>query len=160
MTGLTRLAYCSFLVTMLIARLKEQEVAVALFESNTHVILELKKEKPVIDSVIDELLDIHARGGTVINQAISWANDQFKKVQGDQLYLLIASDFELYYQIDNIASLKSIQKVSPKTYLVTPGGAKNDNELARWEKKLRAHVIRIHNEREIIDTVCKILANR
>ncbi len=43
---------------MLLSRLKEKEIAVALFKSNTHVLIEFKQDKPEIDLVIDELLDI------------------------------------------------------------------------------------------------------
>ncbi|MBD3193209.1 MAG: VWA domain-containing protein [Candidatus Heimdallarchaeota archaeon] len=160
MSGIARLAYCAFLVTMLIARLREQEIAVALFESNTHAVLELDEEQPNIDEVIDELLEIKARGGTVINQAINWAKEQFEKVQSDQLYFLIASDFELRYKLERIGELKGIQKLKPKTYLVAPGGMRNEDELLKWQKELQARVVRIHNEREIINTVCKILSNR
>lgn len=160
MTGKERLAYCSFLITMLLSRLKEQEIGIALFESDTHVLLEVMDEKPEIDKVIDELLEIRARGGTVINRALTWAYDQFKKIDEEQLYFLVASDFEFFYNIRNHKDFKGLQKLSPKTYLIAPGVSINNWELKQWEKAFKANVVQIHNEKEIIDTVCKIISNR
>ena len=93
-------------------------------------------------------------------EAMMDAREQFEKARSEQLYFLIASDFELYYPIDRVSEIKSIQRMKPKTYLVAPGGLRNEKELLRWQKALQAHVVRIHNEREIINTVCKIISNR
>lgn len=160
MTGVRRLTQCAFLVTMLLARLKEQEVAVALFESNTHALLELLEEQPEIDKVIDELLEIKARGGTVVNRALTWAYEQFKKVEAEKIYFVVASDFELFYDVKKHPDFQGLVKMKPKTYLIAPGNTINNRELKQWEKAFGGHPIQIKNEKEIIDTVCKIISNR
>lgn len=160
MSGVRRLTQCAFLVTMLLARLKEQEVAVALFESNTHVLLELLEERPEIEKVIDELLDIKSRGGTVVNKALTWAHEQFKKVDAEKIYFVVASDFELYYDVKKSPDFQGLVKLKPKTYLIAPGNTINNQELKQWEKAFGGYPIQINSEKEIIDTVCKIISNR
>ncbi|MFB0562094.1 MAG: VWA domain-containing protein [Candidatus Lokiarchaeia archaeon] len=160
MRALERLSYCALLVTMLLSRLKEQEIAVAIFESNTHVIIEFQEEKPEIERVIDELLDIKARGGTVINRALSWAYDQFKKIDEEKLYFIVASDFELYYDVSELESFKGIQKLRPKTYLISPARAINTGELNYWTNALGGYTIKLESEKDIIDAVCRIISNR
>ncbi len=160
MSAVERLSYCSLLVTMLLSRLKEQEIAFAIFESDTHVIIEFQDEKPEIDLVIDELLDIKARGGTVINRALSWAYDQFKKIDEEKLYFVVASDFELYYDVSELEAFKGIQKLRPKTYIISPARAINTGELEYWTKALGGYTVKLENEKDIIDAVCRIISNR
>ncbi len=160
MSAVERLSYCALLVTMLISRLKEQEIAIALFESNTHVIMEFEEEKPEIEHIIDELLDIRAMGGTVVNQALHWSYEQFQKVKAERLYFVVASDFEFYHEVANEVDFKGIQKKKPKTYLISPASGINSREIIEWQKVLNAATIRLKSEKDIIDTVCKIISNR
>lgn len=72
------LAICAIAVVMLLGKLTPSEIAIALFESDTHVV------KPFIDhadldQVADRLLDLRAQGGTCVDAALRWAIQQFEE---------------------------------------------------------------------------------
>lgn len=77
MSGM-KLAACSIAVMVLIGSLRADEVAICFFESNTHVVKEFGDEKNLED-VADELLDLHATGGTRVQAALSWGARQLEQ---------------------------------------------------------------------------------
>lgn len=160
MSAVERLSYCALLVTLLISRLKEQEIAIALFESNTHVIMEFEEEKPEIEKIIDQLLEIRARGGTVVNRALAWALKQFQKVEAEKTYFVALSDFILSREVGTDASFHGILKFKPKTYLIAPAKNIQGAEIKMWQKALNASAVTLKSERDIIDIVCKIISSR
>ncbi len=72
---------------------------------------------------------------------------------------MVASDFELFYDVTGLESFKGIQKLKPKTYLIAPSSAINGKEFRIWEKSFGTEGIALKNEKEIIDIVVKILSN-
>lgn len=91
--GGRELANCAIAVVMLLGRLAEQEVAIALFESDTHVVKSFDNGRD-LDSVADEILDLRATGGTRVDRALEWMADQFDSVPEAELRLLfLLSDF-------------------------------------------------------------------
>lgn len=87
------LAVCAIAVVMLLGRLLPQEVALALFESDSHVVKQFADDTD-LDEVADEVLDLYARGGTRVEAALSWAADEFASVpEADTRVLFLLSDF-------------------------------------------------------------------
>lgn len=94
--GGRELANCAIAVVMLLGRLAEQEVAIALFESDTHVVKSFDNGRD-LDSVSDEILDLRATGGTRVDRALEWMADQFDKVPEAELRLMfLLSDFQFF----------------------------------------------------------------
>jgi len=83
-----KLAICAISVIMLVGNLKPEEVAVAMFESNTHKIKGFE-EKVDLDDVADELLDIRAMGGTCALAAMKWGADQLENSADSEHKLLM-----------------------------------------------------------------------
>jgi len=73
-----KLAQMALCTTMLVYAFKPEEIALTFFESNTHKLKNLDEDVE-LEKVVDELLDITARGGTCVNHALKWANLQFEK---------------------------------------------------------------------------------
>lgn len=87
------LAICSIAVVMLLARLAPEEVAVALFESDTHVMKRFDEERS-LDEVADDLLELKATGGTRVDAALTWVAEEFERSQSpDFRVLFLLSDF-------------------------------------------------------------------
>ncbi|MEZ4370350.1 MAG: vWA domain-containing protein [Polyangiaceae bacterium] len=87
------LAMCAISILMLLGRLRPDEVALAAFESNTHV-LKAADESTDLDEVADRVLDLEATGGTRVDAALRWATEQFVSAQDRDLRLLfLLSDF-------------------------------------------------------------------
>lgn len=87
------LAVCSIAVVMLLAQLTPEEVAIALFESDTHVVKPFA-DPADLDAVADQLLDLKATGGTRVDRALQWIADQFEEVTDAEFRMLfVLSDF-------------------------------------------------------------------
>lgn len=94
--GGRELANCAISVVMLLGRLAPQEIAIALFESDTHVIKGFQQERE-IDEVTDLLLELAATGGTRVDAALKWAYEQFDEVPEAEFRLLfLLSDYEFF----------------------------------------------------------------
>jgi len=94
--GGRELANCAISVVMLLGRLAPQEIAIALFESDTHVVKGFGEERD-LDEVTDRLLELAATGGTRVDAALKWASDQFDEVPEAEFRLLfLLSDYEFF----------------------------------------------------------------
>jgi Mg-chelatase subunit ChlD len=94
--GGRELANCAISVVMLLGRLAPQELAVALFESDTHVVKAFQQERD-LDEVTDHLLELKATGGTRVDAALRWSIEQFEEVPEAEFRLLfLLSDFEFF----------------------------------------------------------------
>jgi hypothetical protein len=90
------LAVCAIATVMLLGKLLPSEVALAVFESDTHVIKELTDEAD-LDAVADQVLELEATGGTRADAALTWAADQLDGVsQADVRVLFLLSDFAFF----------------------------------------------------------------
>jgi len=94
MTGM-KLAACSIAVMVLIGSLKADEVAICFFESNTHVVKEFGDEKNLED-VADELLDLHATGGTRVQAALRWGAKQLEQTATEFKICFLLTDCEFF----------------------------------------------------------------
>ena len=119
MTGqkLSQMALCA---TMLVYAFKPEELALTFFESNTHRVKDLDEETE-LEKVVDELLDITARGGTCINSALKWANHQFeKKARSKHKLNILFTDADVFDFNNSITELKKMSEKDVKFVMVVP----------------------------------------
>jgi uncharacterized protein YegL len=119
MTGkkLSQMALCA---TMLVYAFKPEELALTFFESNTHRVKDLDQDIE-LEKVVDELLDITARGGTRINSALKWANNQFaKKARSKHKLNILFTDADVYDYANSLKELKKMSEKSVKFVMVVP----------------------------------------
>ncbi len=119
MTGqkLSQMALCT---TMLVYAFKPEELALTFFESNTHRIKDLDQEIE-LEKVVDELLDISARGGTCINSALKWANHQFeKKARSKHRLNILFTDADVFDFKNSMKELKKMSEKDIKFVMVVP----------------------------------------
>lgn len=90
-----KLASCALCTVMVIGKLQPEEVAVALFESNTHVVKAFDQERE-LGEVADELLDLHARGGTRAQRALEWARGQLVDNDAEYKACFMLTDCEFF----------------------------------------------------------------
>lgn len=106
------LAVCAIAVVMLLGRLKPEEVAIALFESNTHAVKRFAEARD-LDEVAGELLEVQATGGTRVDQALRFIAEEFdSQPEQERRMLFLLSDFcffedrrELAPLLDRLADL-------------------------------------------------------
>ncbi|AKF05862.1 VWA domain-containing protein [Sandaracinus amylolyticus] len=100
------LAMCSIAVVMLLGKLRADEVSLALFESDTHVVKRFADEAD-LDAVADELLDLHARGGTCVDQALRFVEEEMSGVEATLRVLFVLSDFAFSERPEELRTLGS-----------------------------------------------------
>ncbi len=96
------LAMCAVAVVMLLGKVSPKEIALAVFESDTHVIKPFASEAS-LDEVADRVLDLEATGGTRVDAALTWAAEQFESVpEVDFRLLFLLSDFMFFEKPDEL----------------------------------------------------------
>ncbi len=87
------LAICAIAVVMLLGKVRSEEVALAVFESDTHVIKGFH-DPTDLDQVADHILDLSATGGTCVDAALEWIKQEYMTVPEVEFRLLfLLSDF-------------------------------------------------------------------
>jgi Mg-chelatase subunit ChlD len=100
--GGRELANCAIAVVMLLGRLAPEEVAIALFESDTHVLKGFHSDRD-LDTIADEILDLRATGGTRVDRALQWVAEQFDEVPEAELRMLfLLSDYCFFESKDEL----------------------------------------------------------
>jgi Mg-chelatase subunit ChlD len=98
------LAMCSIAVVMLLGKLRSDEISLALFESDTHVVKRFADEAD-LDQIADELLDLHARGGTCADRALRFVAEEMETVEATLRVLFLLSDFAFFEPAPQIETL-------------------------------------------------------
>ncbi|MBX7197728.1 MAG: VWA domain-containing protein, partial [Sandaracinaceae bacterium] len=98
------LAMCSIAVVMLLGKLRSDEISLALFESDTHVVKRFADEAD-LDQIADELLDLHARGGTCADRALRFVAEEMESVEATLRVLFLLSDFAFFEPVPQLEVL-------------------------------------------------------
>lgn len=115
-----KLAQMALCTTMLVYAFKPEEIALTFFESNTHKLKNLDEDVEM-EKVVDELLDITARGGKCINHALKWANLQFEKKARSKYKLnILFTDADVFDFKNSLRELKIMKDKDIKFVMVVP----------------------------------------
>lgn len=114
---LSQMALCA---TMLVYAFKPEEIALTLFESNTHKLKDLDEDVE-LEKIVDELLDIESMGGTCIRSALKWANLQFEKKARSKYRLnILFTDADVFDFDDSIKELEKMKDKDVQFVMVVP----------------------------------------
>jgi len=121
MTG-EPLAAATLAVATLVHAFRRDELGLAIFESNTHVV---KNVGDFIDpdELIDFLLDVDSMGGTMLSGAISWAQGQVDDSPIRNRVCIIATDAIVADLNDAVEGLQRLKELDTDIILATPHDA-------------------------------------
>jgi Mg-chelatase subunit ChlD len=143
--GGRELANCAISVVMLLGRLQPQEIAIALFESDTHVIKGFHEERE-IDEVTDRLLELAATGGTRVDAALRWAIEQFDEVPEAEFRLLfLLSDFEFFESPRDLDQLTGTLAAQNVKYMGAAHGRYSKQIAEHFQASLGGQLIKLRN---------------
>src|SRR5262249_23295553 len=143
--GGRELANCAISVVMLLGRLAAEEVAIALFESDTHVIKGFAQERD-LDEVMDRLLELASMGGTRVNAALRWAYEQFEEVpEAEFRMLFLLSDFEFFESPRDLDDLTRALAAQNVRYLGAAHGHFNKKTSDVFQDALGGQLIKLRN---------------
>lgn len=143
--GGRELANCAISVVMVLGRLAPNEIAVALFESDTHVIKGFNQERE-LDEVIDRLLELAATGGTRVDAALKWAYEQFEEVPEAEFRLLfLLSDYEFFESTNDLEQIAHGLVAQNVKFLGAAHGRSNKKMTDFFTDALGGQLIKLRN---------------
>jgi len=159
MTG-EKLAYMSICVTMLCYGMRKDELGIAFFESDTHVLKDLN-QKIDLEKLADDLLSVSARGGTKMQSALEWANKQFKdhSYSREKLNVLF-TDAEIFDLQDAIKEFRVMRSLGVDFILVCPETSYNLKEANKMVKVAGGQLLSIKDWNEFPKLISEIIKAR
>jgi len=159
MTG-DKLTYMSICITMLSYGMRKDELGIAFFESNTHVLKGLD-EKVDLEKLAEELLSVTARGGTRIQSAVEWANKQFKEHSNSREKLnVLFTDAEIFDLKEAIAEFRKMRSLGVDFILVCPESSYNLKEAKKMVKVAGGQLLTIKDWNEFPKLISEIIKSR
>jgi len=159
MTG-EKLSYMAICVTMLVYGMRKDEIAIAFFESDTHVLKELSK-KVDLEKLADELLSVSAKGGTRLQSALEWAKKQFKENSSSREKLnVLFTDAEIYDLQQSIETLRIFRSLGIDFILVCPESSFNLKEAKKMVKIAGGQLLTIKDWNDFPKLISDIIKSR
>ncbi|NHJ22248.1 MAG: VWA domain-containing protein [Candidatus Lokiarchaeota archaeon] len=154
---LSQMALCT---TMLVYAFKPEELALTFFESNTHKLKNLDEEVE-LEKVVDELLDITARGGTCINHALKWANLQFEKKARSKYKLnVLFTDADVFDFNNSLKELKIMREKDVKFVMVVPKFGFSPVMANKMVKEADGVLLTLNQWRDFPKLISEIISNQ
>ncbi|MHA1660581.1 MAG: VWA domain-containing protein [Promethearchaeota archaeon] len=151
-----KLSSMAIAVTMIVYSLKRDELAITFFESDTHVLKEMKKSVN-LEELADELLSVTAKGGTRIQGALEWAREQFKRADSRDKLNILFTDAELYDLNEAIEQLRIFRSMGVHFILVCPGQSYNLKEATKMVKIAGGQLMTVDNWEEFPSMISDII---
>ncbi len=153
------LGSASIVTAMLLMAFSRDELGVALFESNTHILCDISK-KIELDEVVDEILELKARGGTQMREAIQWANTQFKmSTSVDKIFIMLTDamlgDFHQSQQ-----ALQHLTDQGARSVLIVPNNLRGMGNVQQIIRAANCEVIQVKDWRRFPEIVSKVLSTK
>ncbi len=159
MTG-EKLAQMALCATMLVYAFKPEELALTFFESNTHKLKDLD-ENVELEDLVDELLDIEARGGTCIRSALEWANNQFeKKARSKYRINVLFTDADVFDFEESLEELEKIKEKDVKFVMVVPKFDYSPVMAQEMVKKVNGVLLTLNQWRDFPKLISKIISTQ
>jgi len=151
------LASASIATAMLLITFARDELGVALFESDTHVLCEVD-EKIDIDKIVDEVLDINARGGTQMQAALAWAEKQFDLSRSEDKMFIMVSDAGLGDFGRCEPHMRKISDLGATSTLIVPHSGFGMGNIQSILNAANAELITVHDWKKFPEIVSEILS--
>ncbi|MCF2138011.1 MAG: VWA domain-containing protein [Candidatus Thorarchaeota archaeon] len=153
------LSAATLVASMLLAAFARDELGVALFESNSHVVCEIG-EAVDIDVVMDTLLDLTARGGTQMSSALRWARDEFAKSRSQDKMLIMVTDANLADFAKSIPIMEEIADMGVTSLLAIPVSTYGIGNIQAIIESASAQMVPIKSWDNFPELVSEILSRR
>lgn len=143
--GGRELANCAISVIMLLGKLHPDEIAIALFESDTHVIKGFSEHRD-LDEVADRLLELAATGGTRVDQALRWLADQFAEVpEAEFRMMFLLSDFCFFESRADLRTCMLLLSDQDVRYLGAAHGSMDENTASLFEEVMGGRRLKLRD---------------
>jgi len=155
-----KLAQMALCTTMLVYAFKPEEIALTFFESNTHKLKNLD-DNVELEKVVDELLEITARGGTCINHALKWANLQFEKKARSKYKLnILFTDADVFDFNNSLRELRIMKEKDIRFVMVVPKFGFSPVMAKKMVKEANGVLLTLNQWRDFPKLISDIITNQ
>lgn len=155
-----KLAYTAICAAMLLYGLREDEIAISFFESNTHIIKNMDDEKD-LEKIAEEILTIKAKGGTRLQRALDWANRQFReKTKSREKLNVLFTDAEVFDIKEALKEIKVMKSQNVDFIVVVPEEQFNLQDAEKMVKIAGGELLTISDWEEFPKLISDILKSR
>ena len=138
-----KMTWCAIAAAMLAYTLRPDELALAFFESDTHVVKSFD-DKMEIEEIADELLGLTSQGGTMLSTALDWVTDELKKIGHRRKNALILTDAAIYDLEDCAGASRLLFALHTQATWFVPQSEWAESEAATLAKWSNGTVVRLH----------------
>lgn len=143
--------------SMLLHAFSRDELGVAIFESNTHVMCEVDT-KVDIDTLMDTVLDLEAGGGTQMQRALAWAEEQFVRSSSSDRMLIMVTDAMIGDLYRSDIHFKNMDGMNVTSVLAVPEDTRGLGEIQALLNAANASLVPIGDWKEFPEVVGRILS--
>ncbi|MHA1272537.1 MAG: VWA domain-containing protein [Promethearchaeota archaeon] len=155
-----KLAYMAICVSMLVyAFHKKDEIGICFFESNTHILKNVREEVD-LEQLADELLSVTSKGGTRIQAALQWAQKQFKESGSREKLNILFTDAEFFDLKEAINELRIMRSIGIDFILVCPEISYNLEEAEKMVKIAGGQLLTIKDWEEFPKLISEIINSK
>ena len=159
MTG-EKLAYMAICVTMLVYGMKKDDLGIALFEKDTHILKEVN-QKTDLEELADRLLGMKTRGTTFVQKALHWARDQLKKAYKSKHKInIMFTDADIFDIPEAAEILRAFKSLNVDFILVCPEKQYNIKESEKIVKLAGGQLLKVKNWEKFPELISNIINNR
>lgn len=137
-----------------------EELGIAFFESDTHVLKNMSEKKD-LEELADELLSVVAKGGTRMQSALEWARKQFKENSSSREKLnILFTDAEIFDLKEAIEELRIFRSMGIDFILVCPENQFNLKEAKKLAKIAGGQLLTINDYEEFPKLIADIIKSK
>jgi hypothetical protein len=140
---------CSLICTaMMCYVLQKHETAVALFESDAHIVKRFFDKKSV-EETIEEILSARVMGGTMGANVSRWTRKQLEKVNPRyyERECIMISDFGFFDTQRTAAEIKELADMDVKVIIILPPASIYETDLDAVTKKTKCTIVELDNKK-------------
>jgi len=151
------LAVASLTAAILLTAFNRDELGVALFESSTHVICEIQQNID-LETVVDEILELKAMGGTMLSRAVEWGRNQLELSSSEDKMFIMLTDAMVYDLEDAKGDLLAIHEVGATSVILLPEFGYSRSSVSDLIESINAQAIEIRDWKQFPQIVSKLLS--
>lgn len=153
---LVQMAICS---AMVLHTLKEKEVGLAFFESDTKIIKGLE-DRVKLEEAIGEVLELQARGGTRLSAAVEWGMNELIENTSSEKILMVMTDAAVFDEDECNRWLRLAPIENINVIFVVPKFNYHAQGLEGMRKISEAFVLRVDHWNELPRLVAETINTR
>ncbi len=105
---------------MLAYAMRNEDLGIGVFQSNTSVYCSVGDRRRHLEEIVDGLLSMEAKGGTVVGAGIEWVQKELTLTRAIERIIFVITDSLIFDLRENLAKIEGICNETTKMIFVVP----------------------------------------